>query len=184
MVELYWQSLTRDVPYNDYASDPLIAEAATELSGMISFTGPKSAGRVTPHDLPQLHRRRSGRPLRLAVSPAGTVPFGAMTVRQQIKTCVPDVEYMTDYAGWLACQDGATQGSNAFDPLARYIRNARDLGEYTHRDYSYQPYMNAALILLGLRAPFDANNPYNGSVTQNPNALSVLPQFSMPSRGS
>src|SRR5205823_8898222 len=31
MVELYWQALTRDVPFSQYESDPLVARATEEL---------------------------------------------------------------------------------------------------------------------------------------------------------
>lgn len=34
MVKLYWHALTRDVPFIDYNNDPLIAEAAAELSAL------------------------------------------------------------------------------------------------------------------------------------------------------
>jgi hypothetical protein len=171
MVELYWQALTRDVPYADYPTSPLIALAAGELSGLTDFRGPRAGGRVTPDTI-----FRSG----TAGDSAGPcvsqfllrdIPFGAMTVSQRIKTAAPGVDFLTRYDTWLACQNGERPGgSSAFDPQPRYIRCARDLTEYVHRDYTYQPYMNAALILLGLRAPFDANNPYQRSATQNANA--------------
>ena len=87
---------------------------------------------------------------------------------QRIKACAPGVDHMTAYDEWLACQNGGAPARDVFDTQApRYLRNARDLCEYVHRDYTYQAYMNAALILLGLKAPFDAGNPYNGSATQN-----------------
>ncbi|WP_427037109.1 hypothetical protein [Cytobacillus pseudoceanisediminis] len=51
MAELYWQALTRDIPFRAYESDPLIAEAAGDLSGFSDFRGPKDNGKVTPETL-------------------------------------------------------------------------------------------------------------------------------------
>jgi hypothetical protein len=50
-VELYWHALCRDVPFVNYDSDPLIASAAAELSGLAAFRGPKSGGAATPQTL-------------------------------------------------------------------------------------------------------------------------------------
>jgi hypothetical protein len=152
MVELYWQALTRDVAFGSYATDATIAQAADDLSVTPATVFRTGMGDLTGPYISQFL--------------LFDIPFGAMTVKQQIRTCAPAVDYMTEYAKWLDCQNGVAQGSNTFDSQARYIRNARDLGEYVHRDYSYQPYMNAALILLGMKAPFDAANPYNKSRTQ------------------
>ena len=47
MVELYWMALARDVPFAEYTSSALVAEAADDLSGMSDFRGPKFDGEVT-----------------------------------------------------------------------------------------------------------------------------------------
>lgn len=47
MVDLYWQALARDVPFNDYDSSPITQDAAKELSGLPVFHGPKIKGQVT-----------------------------------------------------------------------------------------------------------------------------------------
>jgi membrane-associated phospholipid phosphatase len=90
-----------------------------------------------------------------------------MSLSQRIRTTAPDVDYITSYSNWLAVQNGASTEGNQFDQTPRYIRNGRDLGEYVHRDFSYQAFINAALILLGMRAPLDSNNPYNNSKSQS-----------------
>ena len=48
MAEVYWMGLTRDVPFEDYTTDPAIAPAAANLSSFSDFHGPKVSGRVTP----------------------------------------------------------------------------------------------------------------------------------------
>ena len=73
---------------------------------------------------------------------------------------------MTDYAQWLAVQNGAPAGQIRFDPTRRYIRNGRDLSQWVHIDVLFQAYFNAFLILSNLDAPLDAGNPYNQSRTQ------------------
>ena len=50
-VELYWMALARDVNFNNYASDPIIARAAEDLSRLSDFRGPKEGGRVTPNTI-------------------------------------------------------------------------------------------------------------------------------------
>lgn len=75
---------------------------------------------------------------------------------------------MTKYAEWLNIQNGhlPTDQLN-FDNLPRYIRNGRDLGEYVHRDFSFQPPLAACLILLSLgQDVLAATNPYLFSPTQ------------------
>jgi hypothetical protein len=180
MVELYWQALTRDVPFAEYDTHPLIAEAAAELSSLADFTGPKAvdgngtagaAGRVTPGTLFRSDTAGDLIGPYLSQFLLLDIPFGAITVPQRINACAPGVDHMTAYDEWLACQNGGAPPHAAFDTQApRYLRSGRDLCEFVHRDYTYQPYMDAALILLGQRAPFDAGNPYCASSTQDGNA--------------
>jgi len=51
MAEVYWQALTRDVPYADFDTNPLTLTAASDLSGFSVFLGPKVNGVVTPGTL-------------------------------------------------------------------------------------------------------------------------------------
>jgi hypothetical protein len=48
MAEDYWYALTRDVPFSQYASDPLINQAAADMSKFSDFRAPKVNGQVTP----------------------------------------------------------------------------------------------------------------------------------------
>ena len=49
LVELYWASLLRDVAFTDYASNPIAAQAAAELTSMPTYAGPRNgSGNVTP----------------------------------------------------------------------------------------------------------------------------------------
>src|SRR5262249_44135759 len=51
MVENYWMALTRDIPFSDYASNPVAQAAAADISALSDFRGPKSAGAVTAQTL-------------------------------------------------------------------------------------------------------------------------------------
>ena len=51
MVELYWQALTRDVPFAAYETHRPIQEAVVDLSRCSAFRGPRANGRVTPADM-------------------------------------------------------------------------------------------------------------------------------------
>lgn len=55
MGELYWMSLLRDVPFNEFqgstTSNPLIQAAVDSLNRFTDFRGPKKGGKVTPQTL-------------------------------------------------------------------------------------------------------------------------------------
>ena len=48
MGEVYWQALTRDVPFLDYQSDPTVAAAVADLNAFSSTVGPTEGALVTP----------------------------------------------------------------------------------------------------------------------------------------
>ena len=49
LVELYWLSLLRDVPFTDFATNPIVAQACAELTSMPKYLGPRDVnGNVTP----------------------------------------------------------------------------------------------------------------------------------------
>ena len=75
-------------------------------------------------------------------------PYGATTLVQKYRSALPAVDYMTTSADWLMIQNGSTAAPTALDPVPRYIRTGRDLGEWVHRDFTYQGFLHAALILL------------------------------------
>jgi hypothetical protein len=96
------------------------------------------------------------------------IPYGVQTISQKMRTPIPGDDYLTNYSDWLFTQNsrGDRNLPNQYDPTHRYIRNARDLGEWVHIDVLFQAYFNAMLILLGMGAPSDKNNPYEKSRTQ------------------
>ena len=171
LVELYWQARLRDVAFEDYDSHPLAREAAEDLSRLLpaaAFAGPREAGgAVTPRTL-----------FRGAGSGSSTGPFLSqflyrdvflppVWVKQQERTAAAGLDFMTRGDAWLDCQNGGLTGVNRFDGHPRFVRNGRDLGEWVHRDFTYQAALDACLVLLKIGAPPSGANPYKHSRTQS-----------------
>ena len=160
MIEAYWQALTRDVPFSQFGTDPTIAAAATELSGLAAYTGPKISGKVTPQSL--FRGFTAGDLIGPYISQFFIQPFsyGAMPFIGY-KTTLPG-DFATDAGTWLNLQDGAPstiQPSNP-DPQLRYVPTGRDLSEYVHADVLYMEFLNAVLMLSKMKAPLNSGNPY------------------------
>ena len=166
LVELYWQSLARDVSFADYSSHPVTVRAAEDLSKLGDFQGPKRDGEVTPGTL--FRGTAAGDLTGPYISQFlwKPIPFAPIRVEPLIRTAAPGVDYLTGWDEWLAIQNGALSGVNHFDPTPRYIRNGRDLGEYVHRDFTYQAFLGACLIALKAGTLPDGGNPYKHSRTQ------------------
>jgi hypothetical protein len=168
MGEVFWQSLARDVPYIDFESDPLIADAVDDLNQFSWTVGPTEGGEITPNTL-----FRQGSPGDLSGPYISQfllrdVPYGPSTIVQRYDVPATGVDFMTSYDDWLAIQRGAAPVSSLeFDPTPRYIYSDRALGQYVHLDALFQAYFNAALIVstFGPDA-LDRNNPYLDSVNQ------------------
>jgi len=165
--ENYWMALLRDVLYSQYSTNPIANAAAADLTLYGSdFNGPKSGGAVTTATLFR------------GLTPGDRVGpyisqffyqdcnFGANKIEQKITTTVGGVNYVTDFDTWLAVQRGIAQGPDALDPVPRYMRNGRDIGQWVHIDVLFQAYFHAFLVLAGAGAPFDGGNPYNNNPSQ------------------
>lgn len=167
MVELYWQAVTRDIPFSEYESHPLTQAAARDLSQLSDFRGPRAAGQVTPGTLFRGNTAGDLTGPYISQFLWKDVPYGATTIVQRYRTTLAGDDRMSQYFEWLDIQNGLAPGTTRFDSVSRYIRNGRDLGEYVHRDFTYQAFLNACLILLGMRAPLDQANPYDHSRVQS-----------------
>jgi hypothetical protein len=113
MVEVYWRAWTRDVPFIEYASNPSIAAAASDLSNLPDFRGPKSGGSVTPGTI-----FRGGLPGE-ATGPLISqflwkdIPFGAGTITQRYRTTAENDNHLTSFAHWLQVQNGGAPPTSA-----------------------------------------------------------------------
>ena len=94
------------------------------------------------------------------------IPFGAMKVPQKYRIAAPSHDYLTDFETWRAMQNGGLAPSTAFADGTSHIVAARNLTEYVHRDFTYQAFLSAALMLLKISAPLDGGIPYQYSINQ------------------
>ncbi len=159
MIEEYWQGLTRDVPFSQYATDPSIAAAVAELNGLAAFAGPSIGGAVTPQTV--FRGFTAGDLIGPYVSQFFIQPFtyGAIPFSGYLTTLPGD--FVTDIISWLKVQNGQKPFQNENpDPNLRFLGTGRDLAEYVHNDVLYQEYLNAALMLMTMHAPLNSGNPY------------------------
>ncbi len=172
MVEMYWLSLTRDIPYADYDSNPMIAQACADLSKhgpygetvtpQTVFRAPLPGALVGPYVSQFLYLN---------------IPMDNIEFSQIYPSLAPD-NYMADYEEFLAIQNGAV--APPLPPLTtpRYTIGPRDGIAYVHKDYPFQADENAALILAGFgAAAADDGNPYKKSKTQSGFVSYGLPMF-------
>ena len=161
MVEDYWMALARDIPFSQYGNEPITAAAITDLNKLSDFRGPKVNGKVTAATL--FRGLTPGDLIGPYLSQFFLLPvsFGTLSVAQKYNTYVADKDYLTDFASWLAVQNG--QGPFPVNDISRtttYLKNGRDLGAWDHVDFAYQAYLFAVQWLLGNKAPFNTGNPY------------------------
>lgn len=175
MVELYWEAFLRDVPFIEYGSNNLVAQAVADMNRLSAFAGPTP---VTPQNLfrypfvdatvgpyvsqilyqshrldgvdfvPQLHTLAQ-----VSDPNTGQVLTGSGT----------GVDFMTNLPEYLVVETGnGAVSPNVNDPTLRFIRNARDVGNVVLSDVTsiYSNYLRAAIILADLGIGLDPNNPY------------------------
>jgi hypothetical protein len=157
LIELYWASLLRDVPFTQYAGNQTAIDAAKELTKHVKwYAGPLDAGKVTPRVLFKggFNGTRSkyfaGEQFGPYISQFCITPtkLGAQSLDQMMQTYVPGLDYMTDITQWGLIQNGYMPPvGNIPDPQRRYMRNGRSLGAFTHQDELYQAYLLAFLVL-------------------------------------
>jgi hypothetical protein len=165
--ENYWMALLRDVPFSQYAANPIANAAAADLSLYgADFKGLKDGGTVTTATLFRGLTQGDRRGPYLSQFFYQPCNFGANKLEQKITTALPGINYLTDFDTWLAVQRGFNQPPTLLDPVPRYIRNGRDLGQWVHVDVLFQGYFQAFLVLAGANAPFDDGNPYQDNPTQ------------------
>lgn len=107
----------------------------------------------------------------------GLISYGAITVDQRVRK-VRNVDFMTNWEQFIDVQNAADLGGlEEYEPTPNEINNSRagyrfmatprDLATYVHYDALYEAYLNACLILLGMRAPFDPGIPFGDINTRD-----------------
>jgi hypothetical protein len=142
MAELYWLALMRDVPFRDYLTDALATAAVADLR-LAGFPQLDSANLLRGESAGELKGPFVSQFL------WHDIPYGLKTLDQRFPVPMPGQNFLTRFEDWLACQRGARAKTTVrFNAEPRYIATYRSLAEYVHRDFSFQPFMDAALIIL------------------------------------
>lgn len=102
----------------------------------------------------------------------GYIAYGSVRIDQRVRKASKDDDHMTSWKEWLDVQNGADlRGLEKYDkkdsngeekPEYRFITTPRDLATYVHYDALYEAYLNACLIMLGDKVPFDPGIPFQG----------------------
>lgn len=194
MVEVYWQALLRDVPfdaYSDVSTYPAVAEACVELNSFgVAFKGIRP---VTPANLfrfpsdgclvgpylsqfflqplePLIPAGCAG--ITAALIGADNIPASVAQTPQlfplQSSPTQGGNEYGQTRSRYVAIQNGTIpqiyQASD-FKPQRGHVYDGRDLGSFDHQDAPADPWNNAVNILVSRGFPLNPNSPYrNGQV--------------------
>jgi len=183
LIELYWASLVRDVPFAEYATDPTTQAAAAELSDLAAANPLQYAGPLDPHGkvTPELLFRGGFNGARASYFPGETVgPYlsqfcliptalGRQPISQQIMTHAPGQDFMITPQEWFRIQNGDSPTSLAvFDAIHRYMRCGRDTAAYTEVDELYQAFLIAYLVAKTVGLPANPGNPYTSLANEQP----------------
>jgi hypothetical protein len=189
MAELYWQSLTADVSYREYETNPLIQAAVSDLNACASKTGPLVDGKVTTQTLYRGDTRGDLVGPYISQFLWTDIQYGPKLMDQRYRLPRRGQAFMTRRDEWLACQKGVRSGRLVFDETPRYIANNRDLSEWVHTDFSYQAALNAALIIQRwgedvqfLTNPYRTSKTQAGGVTLGRDVMSFLAQVTSPAQ--
>jgi hypothetical protein len=183
LIELYWASLLRDVPFSEYrinATANAAADGLTKLRTKLDghYCGPVDAtGTVTTHLLFRGGPRQIGGKTYFAGEDIGPyvsqlciqpTQCGAQPIDQKMLIYVAGLDYLLDLQSWFDAQNGKVAAVNVAESTRRYMRNGRALATYTHNAELAQAYLVAALVLrsLGMRA--NLTNPYAAYKNQKP----------------
>ncbi len=177
LVELYWASLLRDVPFTEYPENATAIAAADELTSLVAnYAGPTSGGKVAPQLLfrggfgpkPQYFAGENIGPYlsQLCIWPTS---LGAQAIDQKMQTYMAGQDFMTDPAEWFAIQNGAAPTEQiTIGDKRRYMHNGRGLAAFTHVDELYQAYLTAYLVIKTWKLPANPGSPYNVYKNQQP----------------
>jgi hypothetical protein len=182
LVELYWASLLRDVPFESYPTNALARAAAKELSDLAAANPGQYAGPVDAHGnvTPELLFRGgfgakpgyfAGETVGPYLSQFCLIPtaLGRLPINQQIMTYLPGQDFMITEQEWFNIQNGKAPTSvGAFDPVLRYVRCGRDCAAYTQVDELYQAYLVAYLVAKTVGLPINPGTPYTTYANEQP----------------
>jgi len=174
-IEVMWQAVTRDVSFINYDSDPLIKDAAKDMSKMEDYRGPThgNGNNVTSQTLFRGIGVGEAHGPYISQFLLQPISYGAQTIEQKFKipTASTDNNFLANYADWLFVQRGGKLTGEAaakeYETDGRYLYNGRALAEYVQKDFVYQAYLGATRIIRGYgSSAYDPNDPYKGKTAQ------------------
>lgn len=190
VTEVYWMSLLRDVNFSDFDNSELVAAAVDSLNATAwtrraeedpdSVCDPESKRLRGPYTCATIFRGNTPQEERgpylsqfllsgtkglgdVYESTDGYIQYGAMRMDQRVRIAVPGLDYMTTWESWLDVQNGGDcRGRETYEEgdRFRFISTPRDLATYVHHDALYQAYLNACVIMLDKKIPFDKGMPF------------------------
>lgn len=162
LVEVYWQALTRDIPFEEYNDNNLITQAVNDLNRLSVTPASQANGSVNPGTLFRGETPGDLSGPYISQFLWKEYSFGSIDVVQKYQTPKPNQDFMQQIPEWLGIQRGESPTRSIdFRAQKRFIFNSRSLAEYVHRDVSFQAYQQAALILLRYGSPaLSEENPY------------------------
>ncbi len=187
-IEVYWQTLLRDVPFADYATNPYVAEACADMTRLSDYSGPRDAnGNVTPQLLFRYPFKDTEKGPYISQFLLQNFNYDAIAITPRISARLPVIQwnpdgtfaytsgatagydYMTNFAEYLARSNGEPLTGAAFlnrvDPTPRFLRSVRDMGLLAGSDRIFSVYFRALSILTGFE--LDPGNPYESSTRQS-----------------
>ncbi len=198
MTELFWMALLRDVPFDQFDSNPTVAVASAEVderfrqaiddagdAGHLT-TGsdvPGSMGDLAPITPQNLFRLGlPGEEIGPLVSQffIRDIHYGTQRIDQMQLPYKKQRDYLTVYSDWLHTQSSGKDdkgqaypranedSANNFETNRRYISTPRDLARFVNKDALHQAYFNAALLMLSGGAKWTPGNPYSDNGSLQP----------------
>ncbi len=175
IIEVYWQALTRDVPFIQYNQSTRVQQAVTDLNNFLpSYKGPLgSNGTITPQVYSRGILKGDTTGPFLSQFFLRDIPYGAQSISAKINSPEQSTifnrfinDFLRTREEWLMIQTGQTPDKEIKIETKRFIRSGRDLAQFVRNDAIYQTYLNAALLLMtpaksgGFGVPVNPNNPY------------------------
>ncbi|MEO0625149.1 MAG: vanadium-dependent haloperoxidase [Pseudomonadota bacterium] len=184
MAEVYELAVLRDVPFTEFAAGngnnpvkkaasslnkldytkegfpgrPRLTDSKGEVDRQTVFRGASPGVEVGPYlsQFMLIGSPNSGNPAGVSGVQAGRIQYGTITIDQKTAVATPKKDFMQKKEDWLRVQRGFVPSEQqSYTCGTRFISTPRDLATYVHFDALYEAYLNAALILLGMPAPFD-----------------------------
>lgn len=139
LIELYWASLLREVPFTAYGTNAVATQAAAELSDLASYAGPRTGGQVTPELLFRgIFFGETAGPY-VSQFLVQATNFGALPIVQKYRTNLANADFMLDPTDFLLVQNGKPTSKSLTPQAPVYLHDGRGWPPTRTRMYSMRP---------------------------------------------